>query len=67
MTVKIYSQEKDSYASIEITPIVDENGNNTIMLFAEDGRLGGDYISVQFDTSDFSDLCKFLNELVNQD
>jgi hypothetical protein len=67
MTVKIYSQEKDSYASIEITPIVDENGNNTIMLFAEDGRLGGDYVSVQFDPSDFSDLCKFLNELVNQD
>ena len=67
MTVKIYSQEKDSYASIEITPIVDENGNNTIMVFAEDGRLGSDYISVQFAPSDFSDLCKFFNELVNQD
>ena len=66
MTVKIYSQEKDSYSSIEITPVVDENGNNTIIVFAEDGMLGGNYISIQFDPSDLNDLCKYLNELVNQ-
>jgi len=64
MTVKIYSQEKDSNSSIEITPVVDENGNNTIIVFAEDGMLGGNYISIQFDQSDLVELSKYLNDLL---
>jgi hypothetical protein len=66
MTVKIYSQD-GSNSSIELTPSIDENGDTILILFVEDGRLGGDYFSVDVSNEDLIELSKYLNDLIKED